>query len=41
MRLGEDMVHKNLKTQYVHWNDPNELTKRLMLLIGSQPAGNN
>ncbi|MCI0557609.1 MAG: hypothetical protein MN733_03880, partial [Nitrososphaera sp.] len=28
-------------TDYVHWDDPNELVDRLRLLLASQAAGNS
>ena len=31
----------NKFTNYVHWDDPNELCERLQLLIAEKQAGNN
>jgi hypothetical protein len=35
------MKYKQVKPNYVYWNNVNELVERLQLLIASQAAGNN
>lgn len=35
------MTYTNKNSEYVYWNDPNELVSRLRLLIASTNAGNN
>ena len=34
------IARKNVNTEYVYWDDPNELVDRLRLLLASQAAGN-
>lgn len=40
---GEGMMMKfnNQKSNYIYWDDPNELVNRLRLLVASEGAGNN
>lgn len=41
-RTGSNLIPvTNNKIDYVHWNDPNELVERLLLLKSSQAAGNS
>ena len=34
------IARKNVNTDYVYWDDPNELVDRLRLLLASQAPGN-
>lgn len=38
---GLKMMYNNKNTEYVYWDDTNELVERLKLLVASQEAGNN
>lgn len=35
------VAQKDVKLDYVYWDDPNELVNRLRLLLASQAAGNS
>ena len=34
-------LQNNLKSNYIHWDDPNELVDRLRLLLSSEGSGHN